>query len=189
MWNTFKSTANFEPGTPWLLRFYDQIRFYPVSGDELLEIRDAFPHGKYEVKTEATQFSYGDQLTFLRSIEKEALASKLARQQAFEEERARWVAAGHAMIVDAPADASEGVLDTELPYGYVAVSCPLTASVWKILVGAGQSVEAGANLVCLEAMKTELMITSPVGGVVKEIRCKPGALVTPGQTLVLVATP
>ncbi|MGA7415328.1 MAG: urea carboxylase, partial [Bryobacteraceae bacterium] len=31
VWNTFKSTQDFEPGTPWLLRFFDQIRFYPVS--------------------------------------------------------------------------------------------------------------------------------------------------------------
>ena len=49
-------------------------------------------------------------------------------------------------------------------------------------------VDVGQNLLCLEAMKTELMITAPVGGTVKEIRCKPGALVTPGQTLILVAT-
>jgi len=187
MWNTFKSTANFEPGTPWLLRCFDQIRFYPVSADELLEIRDAFPHGKYEVRTEPSAFSYRDHLTFLRSIEKEALARKLSMRQAFEEERARWAVAGQAMIVDVPADLSAGALETAHPSGCSPITCPLTASVWKILVEAGQSVEAGDNLVCLEAMKTELMITSPVGGIVKEIRCKPGALVTPGQTLVLVA--
>ena len=27
------------PGRPWLLRFFDQIRFYPVAADELLELR------------------------------------------------------------------------------------------------------------------------------------------------------
>src|SRR4029079_3373294 len=31
MWNTHRATAAFEPGTPWLLRFFDQIRFFPVS--------------------------------------------------------------------------------------------------------------------------------------------------------------
>ena len=46
VWNTFKSTQDFEPGTPWLLRPFDQIRFYPVSAAELLEMRDGFPHGE-----------------------------------------------------------------------------------------------------------------------------------------------
>ena len=37
---------------PWLLRFFDQIRFYPVSAAELLEIREAFPHGGYPLRIE-----------------------------------------------------------------------------------------------------------------------------------------
>ena len=31
---------------PWLLRFFDQIRFYPVSEAELLELREDFPRGR-----------------------------------------------------------------------------------------------------------------------------------------------
>ncbi|MGH6750572.1 MAG: hypothetical protein ACREDP_00270, partial [Bradyrhizobium sp.] len=33
------SPAAFEPGTPWLLRYFDRISFYPVSADELLDLR------------------------------------------------------------------------------------------------------------------------------------------------------
>ena len=33
-------------GTPWLLRFFDQLRFYPVSEAELLSFRDAFARGR-----------------------------------------------------------------------------------------------------------------------------------------------
>ena len=32
MWNTYKVTDAFARDRPWLLRFFDQIRFYPVSG-------------------------------------------------------------------------------------------------------------------------------------------------------------
>ncbi len=46
MWNTYKVTADFAAGKPWLLRFFDQIRFYPVSGAELLEFRADFLHGR-----------------------------------------------------------------------------------------------------------------------------------------------
>jgi urea carboxylase len=47
MWNSWRSTSEFEPGKPWLLRFFDQIQFYPVDAEELLEARLAFPHGRY----------------------------------------------------------------------------------------------------------------------------------------------
>nr|BFE90757.1 hypothetical protein GCM10020185_12930 [Pseudomonas brassicacearum subsp. brassicacearum] len=42
MWNRYRDVAAFD-GKPWLLRFFDQIRFYPVSADELLRIRRDFP--------------------------------------------------------------------------------------------------------------------------------------------------
>jgi urea carboxylase len=44
MWNRYREVAAFD-GKPWLLRFFDQIRFYPVSADELLRIRRDFPSG------------------------------------------------------------------------------------------------------------------------------------------------
>ncbi len=60
MWNTWRTTPVFRPGTPWLLRFFDQVRFFPVSHAELTEARAAFPHGAYPVKIEETQFSYAE---------------------------------------------------------------------------------------------------------------------------------
>jgi urea carboxylase len=52
MWNTYRQTTDFELGKPWLLRFFDQIRFYPVSEAELLEHRQDFIHGKFELRIE-----------------------------------------------------------------------------------------------------------------------------------------
>jgi urea carboxylase len=45
MWNSFHETPEFTPGHPWLLRFFDQIRFHPVSEKGLLDFRAAFPRG------------------------------------------------------------------------------------------------------------------------------------------------
>ncbi|MGD9948572.1 MAG: urea carboxylase, partial [Desulfobulbus sp.] len=50
MWNRYNTTREFEPGKPWLLRFFDQIRFYPVSREELMQIRHDFPHGAAGLK-------------------------------------------------------------------------------------------------------------------------------------------
>src|ERR1019366_5190112 len=46
MWNTHRSTKDFRDGKPYLLRFFDEIRFEPVSAAELLRLRESFPYGK-----------------------------------------------------------------------------------------------------------------------------------------------
>src|SRR6185436_11255103 len=76
MWNTWKSTAEFEPGTPWLLRFFDQIRFYPVSAQELLDARDSFPRGRYPLRIESTSFDLAEYRQFLDSIRAESSVFK-----------------------------------------------------------------------------------------------------------------
>jgi urea carboxylase len=99
MWNTWRSTREFEPGTPWLLRFFDRIRFYPVRAEELLEIREAFPHGRYPLRIEPGEFRLREYHAFLKSIEAEAAACKRRQQAAFDEERERWARAGKAAKV------------------------------------------------------------------------------------------
>jgi urea carboxylase len=52
LWNTFGMAAESPPGTPWLLRCFDQIRFFPVTAGELAGIRDLFPRGRYPLRIE-----------------------------------------------------------------------------------------------------------------------------------------
>src|SRR5204863_5746532 len=49
MWNRFRDTPDFG-GKPWLLRFFDQIRFHPVSADELMRMRNGFPFGRHPLR-------------------------------------------------------------------------------------------------------------------------------------------
>ena len=187
MWNTFRSTPEFQPGTPWLLRFFDQIRFYPVSGAELLEIREEFPRGRYPLKIEETRFGLKGYHEFLGGIDSDARNFKRNQQAAFDAERERWAAAGQAEFLE-PADSgrSSGDEDTGVPEGCSPVLSPVTASVWKLLVEDGQVVEAGQQVLILEAMKMEIAVTSPVAGVVRQRHCAPGAMVLAGQKLVTV---
>src|SRR5258708_22231492 len=87
VWNSFRSTPDFTK--PWLLRFFDQIRFYPVSADELKRHRADFLHGKFQLRTEESVFRLRDYHTFLRSIAPEAAAFKSHQQAAFDAERER----------------------------------------------------------------------------------------------------
>lgn len=52
LWNTFGTAAESPTATPWLLRCFDQIRFFPVTASKLAEIRDLFPRGRYALRIE-----------------------------------------------------------------------------------------------------------------------------------------
>jgi urea carboxylase len=64
MWNRYHEVADFA-GKPWLLRFFDQLRFYPVSADELLEIRRDFPLGRYPLRIEHSTLRLAEYQQFL----------------------------------------------------------------------------------------------------------------------------
>jgi urea carboxylase len=185
MWNTFHTTAEFPAGTPWLLRFFDELRFYPVSADELLEIREGFPRGRYPLRIEPRQFRLREYHWFLKSIKTEAEAFKKHQQAAFEAERERWAAAGQAEYIEPLEDAGPAP-EADVPEGCSPVRSPISASVWNVAVEAGQHVQAGEKLIVLEAMKTEIAVTAPRAGIIESLACAAGALVWAGQTLLLL---
>ncbi len=186
MWNTHRTTPDFEAGSPWLLRFFDQVRFYPVSAAELLEMRDAFPQGKLKLDITEETFRLHDYNLFLDSIRDDAAAFKQRQQAAFEAERERWAAAGLAEVSSMEAPAPEPAAELLIPDGCRGVKSPITGSVWTVGVQPGDRVEAGQRLMVIEAMKMEVAVAAPHGGTVVEVRCQAGAPIMTGQTLVVV---
>ena len=70
------------PGQPWLLRFFDQIRFFPVGERELLAFRAAFPRGRVRLDIEETSFRFADYRAFLdenRDLDRRLSASASGR--------------------------------------------------------------------------------------------------------------
>ncbi len=182
MWNTYRTTREFEAGSPWLLRFFDHIHFFPVTAAELLEMRNAFPHGKYGIDIEPTEFNVRNYHKFLRSIKDETARFKRVQQEAFLAERERWAAAGQAEYIDPVFDApSEKPID--VPEGCEAVRSPMAASVWQVAIEPGQRVEAGQKILVLEAMKMEVAVVAPNEGIVELVHCAKGGMVTAGQNL------
>ncbi|MEO7558752.1 MAG: urea carboxylase, partial [Nitrosospira sp.] len=143
MWNRYRHTADFKDGKPWLLRFFDQIRFYPVSESELLKLRKDFITGHFKLRVEETTFSLKQYNIFLQQNAASISAFKARQQAAFEAERERWKIEGKAEYVS---ETTLGEADTQseldLPEGAQAVSAHVTGTVWKLLAGEGQHVEA-----------------------------------------------
>jgi acetyl/propionyl-CoA carboxylase alpha subunit len=70
------------------------------------------------------------------------------------------------------------------PRGDASVMAPMPATVVAINTAAGSSVSEGDTVIVLEAMKRELPIKAPRGGMVRAVNCATGELVQPGVNLV-----
>ena len=66
----------------------------------------------------------------------------------------------------------------------MTVTCPLSGTVFKMLVKVGDSVETGQDLMILEAMKMETNIVAAGPGVIKNIHVAEGDAVSQGQLLI-----
>jgi urea carboxylase len=190
MWNRDRSTAEFEAGKPWLLRCFDQIRFYPVSAEELLELREDFPYGKVRLRIEPTTFKLNEYRRFLQHNAPSIQAFKAAQQAAFDAERERWRVNGQLSFDSEPATAGQQwvVLETSppVPPGCSAVSAPLSGNVWQLLVEVGQQVAPGQELLIIESMKMEIPLRAPAAARVTAIRCAAGRAVTAGEMLLIL---
>jgi biotin carboxyl carrier protein len=62
----------------------------------------------------------------------------------------------------------------------------MQGTILRVLVEAGQEIEAGDVICILEAMKMENAIPAPREGVVTELPIENGQVVQPGQTLAVI---
>ncbi|MES2922591.1 MAG: urea carboxylase [Verrucomicrobiota bacterium] len=182
VWNRWRKTEDFEK--PWLLRFFDQLRFYPVSAEELLRLREEVPRGRHKLEIEEKVFRFSDYEAFLEEHSDEIDAFQTKQRAAFEAERKRWEEAGLSM--DAPAEAEVVVDEVVIPDGCSTMDSPVTGSVWKIEVAAGTRIASGTTALILEAMKMEVSLEADEHVEIVEILVAEGASVRAGQALVIV---
>ena len=81
IWNNYT-----KKNIPWLLRNFDQIRFYPTSDDELDMLREDFRHGKLEIKMESTMFDVQAYKNFLHNQSADICEFKAKQSEAFNKE-------------------------------------------------------------------------------------------------------
>ncbi|HEV7808917.1 MAG TPA: urea carboxylase [Solirubrobacteraceae bacterium] len=188
VWSRYRTDPPFEPGSPWLLRFFDRIRWHPVGADELLELRADLAAGRLALEIEEGSFTLAENRAFVER-EAEGIAAFRERQSAaFEAERAAWAAAGEfdPRPEVAASSANGGGPPVEVPPGARIVEAPLSASIWRVDVAAGDAVSAGQRLLTLEAMKMETALDAPFDGEVVEVLVAAGDEVVSGAALLVV---
>ncbi|WP_296720537.1 urea carboxylase [Erythrobacter sp.] len=185
VWNTHRQTDAFVDGKPWLLRFFDQIRFYPVSAEELADWRRDFPTGRRSIRVEESTFRLADYRAFLADNADSIAAFEATRQAAFDAERGAWEASGEfdrvtdLLAEDAPVEA----VAIAIPEGADLIEAPFGGSVWKLLVGPGDTVEAGDVIAVIEAMKMECPFESPASGTVAALYITERQSLQPGAPM------
>lgn len=184
IWNRYQSTPVFQEGKPWMLRFFDRIKWYEVSADELMILREQVLTGQFVPKVEEGRFNLGDYSEFLERESDSIAAFRQHQRAAFQEERQRWEEAGLNVV-----DAEEVVAVSEavvVPEGCVLVEAPMAGSVWKVEAEVDAPVAEGDVVVILEAMKMEMTVPAIASGTVEKVLVSPGGQVKAGDGLVIV---
>ncbi|MCI3880108.1 urea carboxylase [Acinetobacter higginsii] len=187
VWSRYRQNPNFEPHKPWLLRFFDQIRFYEVSESELLDMREDFKAGRLQLRIEEGVLNLKDYNAFLKDNESSIQAFKQVQQSNFEDERRRWHEAGLAEYVSENMDAVLDDSEITVPSGGMIVESHMPGSVWKIECTVGDIIEEGETLAVIEAMKIEIPILAPAKMKVDSILIDKAQTVKTGQALFTLA--
>ncbi|MCS7291897.1 MAG: urea carboxylase [Gloeomargarita sp. SKYBB_i_bin120] len=182
VWNRYRRTREFS--RPWLLRFFDQIRFFPVTAEELLRYREDLIYGRVKLEIYEQTFRLRDYLAFLAQNAAEIQAFKTQQQQAFNAERERWVAAGEFDRASQEVPVFTAALsEVEIPEGQVAVYAEVSGTVRRVDVTPQARVAPSQKVAVIEAMKTEIEVLAPCAGMVAQILRQPGQPVTAGQAV------
>ena len=187
MWNRWRATREFSRAKPWLLRFFDQIRFYPMAADDLLAYRRDFIAGRVQLRIDEGEFRLADYRRFLQDNGASIQAFKQTQHAAFEAERERWRAAGVSEQPDTEADADAGAQAAAAQaFDGEVVSSQVAGGVWSVQVAVGDAVSAGQVLLVVESMKMEVAVLAPCDGRVAQLLCSEGQSVSAGQPLLLM---
>ncbi|MET0986995.1 MAG: carboxyltransferase domain-containing protein, partial [Steroidobacteraceae bacterium] len=186
MWNRYRQTRNFTDGKQWLLRFFDQIRFYPVSAEELLRLREEFVQGRFELRIEPSTLRLAEYHAFLAANRASIDAFKSKQQAAFEAEREQWRISGQLTFDSDAAREDTTSAAADMPVDGVAITAATSGTVWQLNVSVGQRVNADDELLVLEAMKMEIPVSSDEAGEISEVRCQKGQTVRAGDVLLVI---
>ena len=187
MWSRYRKNPDFEQDKPWLLRFFDQIKFYEVSETELMQMREDFKAGRLKLRVEDGVLNLKEYNDFLIENAASISSFKAVQQANFEDERRRWHEAGLAEHVSESIDTVLDDSEIQIPEGGCAVESHMPGSIWKIECTSGDIVEEGATLAVIEAMKIEIPIIAPERMKVEAITIEKGQTVKTGQVLFTLA--
>eukprot|EP00941_MAST-03F_sp_MAST-3F-sp1_P002360 g2360.t1 len=194
IWNTYAINESFASARPWLLRMFDQVRFYEVSDDELESMIEPFRNGVIDIDIEEKDFSLSEYNDFIKKpdviAETEVFLErqKIATDIELEKEKMYWQK--EKLQPKEETSTSSNVEESTLQLidheGYDVVSADFTANVWAVNFESGSHVEKGDTVLVLECMKMEHEIVANASGILTDILVKTGEIANQGRPLFII---
>ncbi len=185
IWNRWNITQDFKQNSPWLLQLFDQIHYFEVTADELMQMRDDFLQGKFKLNIEETTFKLNDYDQFLNQESASINAFKAQQKAAFEAERNNWITTGQSNYSQ-EIETEPTLTELTLEAGQELAKSHVAGNLWQIKVAIGDVVKVNDVVVIVESMKMEIAITAQVSGKISHIICNEGNPVAPGQALLII---
>lgn len=186
------SKEGFNAKRPWLYEDFDQLTFYEVSEEEYEQEMAVFRSGRYEFQYDEVEFDLEEHNQLLEDTTAEV--GRIRSRQRAAQERLdkvekemleRWGEEKKKGQVSG--DEVEELLNDPSTR---AISAPLNANVWKVVVGEKDQIDQKEKtLAILEAMKLEIPVKSEEGDqgmTVQKVLVRPGDVVEAGKPIVLL---
>lgn len=182
VWDAWRQSPLFGD-TPWHLRNFDQIRFYPVSDTQMDTLLAAEDGGWSAVRISSGVFDLKAYQQFLASQAME-IGLFLARQTA---DFRREVSRQPAFVARAPSGGPhiDGQQEVTAP-GERGLVSHYSGVLRRWLVAVGDTVRQGTPLFVIEVMQTLSVVCSPDSGTVVRQRYTEGSQVTAGENALVL---
>ncbi|TVY75991.1 Urea amidolyase [Lachnellula suecica] len=153
---------------PWMFNIFDQIRFYPISEEKLIQARELGQDDKLVTIVDGTF----DIEKYERWLEENAadiasVTNKRRETLKISNPLSEAMRPGTSQLEANNQESMESGNGIQLRAG-IAGRC------WKAAVGVGDVVEEGQTLFWIEAMKMEIKINAPIKGTFSAVFVKPG---------------
>lgn len=169
---------------PWLLTPFDQVEFYPVSEEELDKFTEDWENGQFEVEVEDTVFDHKQYLSWVQE--------NIESIEAFQKNQMGEKSAEFAKLIQVANSeletdgVAENVAEETYPEDAELIYSEHSGRFWKPVVSVGDKVKTGQSLIIVEAMKTEMTVSSTRDGTVIKILHKNGDIVDAGDLVVVL---
>lgn len=168
---------------PWLLSPFDQIEFYPVSEEQIDEYTDEWDNGNYKIDVDDVVFDHGSYLKWVQdnieAIEEHQRAQRGDNYSKF----AQKIQEANADLKQTTTEVIEqNILEDDCEY----IFSEYAGRFWKPIVEIGASIEKDQGVAVIEAMKTEMIVSSSVVGKLKKFLFKNGDMVDAGDPVAII---
>ena len=191
IWNKHLQNPNFTDSKQWLLRFFDRVKFYPVSDEELINLRQQYDTGSLKLEIRNEIFEVGNYKKFLQENAADIKHFQATQKIAFAKEVKKWHKEG---MIGSTLEDSKQSPDCNMEYlgnlrkspSKNSIKSPSGGSIWHLNFKKGDRVKKDETIAVLEAMKMEINISALHEGVIQSYDVKVGDIVSQGQSIAVI---